>query len=91
MSLRSTQLPALQVLRLGDNTLTGPVPAEMGQLGALTHLFLQRNQLSGQIPAELGQARALKMLYLNNNPQLSGQEALRLHLQEHNPGCNFRW
>jgi hypothetical protein len=83
------QLSALQVLRLGDNTLTGPVPAEMGQLGALTHLFLQRNQLSGQIPAELRQLGALKYLFLSGNPQLSGQEALRLHLQEHNPGCKF--
>ena len=59
------------------------------RLGALTHLSLRENQLSGPIPAELGQLGALTQLYLNGNPQLSGQEALRLHLQEHNPGCTF--
>jgi hypothetical protein len=30
----------------------------------------------------------LKQLYLGENPQLSGQAALRLHLREHNPGGN---
>jgi hypothetical protein len=82
------QLEALKELRLFDNKLTGPVPAELGQLGVLTTLWLQRNQLSGPIPAELGQLGALTNLYLQDNPQLSGQAALLLHLQEHNPGCH---
>jgi hypothetical protein len=33
--------------------------------------------------------RPLEMLFLFDNRQLSGQEALRLHLEEHNPGCDF--
>jgi hypothetical protein len=84
------QLSALNVLYLSYNELTGPVPAELGQLGALTQLLLDENQLSGPIPAELRQLGALSFLYLQGNQQLSGQEALRLHLQEHNPGCNFK-
>ena len=83
------QLSALKELRLFGNKLTGPVPAELGQLGALTHLILHANQLSGPIPAELGQLGALKHLFLGGNPQLSDQEALCLHLQQHNPGCYF--
>jgi hypothetical protein len=59
-------------------------------LGALKTLHLGHNQLSGPIPAELRQLLgALRVLWLQGNPQLSGQEALRLHLREHNPGCSF--
>ena len=83
------QLGALAHLYLHINQLSGPIPAELGQLGALTQLFLNANQLSGPIPAELRQLGALEDLYLDNNEHLSGQEALRLHLQEHNPGCTF--
>jgi hypothetical protein len=83
------QLGALTVLNLNENQLSGPIPAELGQLGALTHLYLFGNQLSGPIPAELRQLGVLKVLYLGGNQLLSGQEALRLRLQEHNPGCIF--
>jgi hypothetical protein len=83
------QLGALTHLILSANQLSGQIPAELGQLGALTRLYLQYNQLAGPISAELGQLGALTHLYLIGNPQLSGQAALRLHLQEHNPGCYF--
>jgi Leucine-rich repeat (LRR) protein len=82
------QLGALTQLNLHYNQLSGPIPAELRQLGALTQLLLHRNQLSGPIPAELGQLGALEYLWLQDNPQLSGQEALRLHLREHKPGCS---
>jgi hypothetical protein len=85
------QLSALKLLRLSENQLTGPIPAELGQLGALTRLFLNANQLSGPIPAELWQLGALKFLWLQGNQQLSGQEALRLYMQQHNPGCSLSW
>ena len=74
-------------LALNNNQLSGPIPAELGQLGALKVLYLHNNQLSGPIPAELRQLGKLKFLLLQDNQQLSGQEALRLHLREHNPGC----
>jgi Leucine-rich repeat (LRR) protein len=83
------QLSALKGLYLHKNKLTGPVPAELGQLGALTHLYLHQNQLSGPIPLELGQLGVLTTLALDDNQELSGQAALRLHLQQHNPGCTF--
>jgi hypothetical protein len=83
------QLSALKVLYLNNNKLTGPVPVELGQLGAMTTLVLSKNQLSGPIPAELGRLGALTHLFLYSNPQLSGQAALHLHLQEHKPGCRF--
>jgi hypothetical protein len=72
------QLSALEVLNLGNdldeprkNVLTGPIPAELGQLRALTHLFLEGSRLSGAIPSELGQLGALNYLFLNQN-ELSG-------------------
>ena len=57
---------ALQVLDLSENELTGPIPAELGQLTAGCE-----PQLSGPIPAELGQLGALMMIALVMN-QLSG-------------------
>ena len=40
---------ALTHLTLFQNELSGPIPAELGQMGALTHLDLEDNlQLTGQ-------------------------------------------
>jgi hypothetical protein len=33
---------------------------------------------------------ALKELFLDVNPQLTGQEALQGHMQEHHPDCKLR-
>jgi hypothetical protein len=82
------KLGALKVLGLRYNQLSDSIPAELGQLGALQVLYLDGNQLSGAIPAEIGQLGALEELHLNNN-QLEGTEALRRHMQEHNPGCGL--
>jgi hypothetical protein len=79
-------------LWLGANNLEGPLPSELQQLSALTVLCLHENQLTGPIPAELGQLgalMALMVLNLTRNFRLSGKVALRLHPQEHNPGCYF--
>ena len=56
---------------LYDNSLTGSIPAELGNLTNLTTLYLYRNSLSGSIPAELGNLTNLWFLHLNNN-SLSG-------------------
>ena len=57
---------------LGANQLTGPIPAELGNLSSLTELlYLGANQLTGPIPAELGNLSSLTELYLGGN-QLTG-------------------
>jgi hypothetical protein len=69
------------LLALYGNQLTGPIPAELGRMA---YLALNINQ-TGPNPTELGQLGGLTDLFLNVNPQLSGQEAFRGHMQEHHP------
>ena len=52
--------------------LTGPIPAELGQLGKLRQLDLRSNDLNGSIPAELGQLPMLTWLSFELN-DLRGQ------------------
>ena len=56
---------------LPANNLSGPIPAEIGQLRSLINLLLPQNQLTGSIPTELRQLTALFSLELNAN-RLSG-------------------
>ena len=58
-------------LDLSVNELTGPIPAELGDLSRLTWLYLYSNQLTGPIPAELGDLPSLEYLWLYSN-QLTG-------------------
>jgi Leucine-rich repeat (LRR) protein len=58
-------------LDLSYNQLSGPIPAELGDLSGLVYLSLRLNQLSGPIPPEMGNLSSLLDLYLSNN-QLSG-------------------
>ena len=60
------------VLSLGNNQLSGEMPAELGNLLSLERLDLGGNQLSGELPAELGSLLSLAELDLANN-QLSGE------------------
>jgi Leucine-rich repeat (LRR) protein len=69
----------VQVLYLTGNQLSGPIPAELGNLSSLEQLSLDSNQLSGPIPAELSNLSSLWYLFLNDNPALvcwQTQEAL---------------
>ena len=54
-------------LELGDNEMSGTIPAELGNLTSLEYLWFNRNQLSGPIPAELGNLTSLEVLVLNRN------------------------
>ena len=58
-------------LGLTGNDMSGPIPAELGQLTRLVDLILYENDLSGPIPAELGQLDSLESLSLYHN-DLSG-------------------
>ena len=62
----------MQELDLGDNQLSGEIPAELGRLAILGWLRLHENQLNGEIPAELGNLANLTGLFLDGN-QLSGE------------------
>ena len=54
-------------LLLNRNALTGPIPAELGNLTKLEYLYLYDNALTGPIPAELGKLAKLEYLYLGHN------------------------
>ena len=71
-------------LLLSDNSLTGPIPPELGSLANLGALALTANDLSGPIPPELGNLANLQGLYLDSNslsgsipPELGGLSSLR--------------
>ena len=54
-----------------ENTLTGPIPAELGNLANLQRLFLDNNALTGPVPSWLGRLTSLGWLYLSGN-ELTG-------------------
>ena len=63
-------LGRLEVLRLRRNALTGPVPAELGNLRNLTRLGLERNQLTGSIPTGFLELDRFQTLHFENNDGL---------------------
>ncbi len=54
-------------LDLRNNSLSGPIPKELGDLSRLHELELQNNQLSGPIPKQLGQLDLLGKINLSYN------------------------
>ncbi|KAI3851748.1 hypothetical protein MKX03_018121 [Papaver bracteatum] len=59
--------PALESLDLSKNSLSGPLPSDIGNLGRLKLLNVANNKLSGQIPSELGKIDGLEYLDLSGN------------------------
>ena len=59
-------------LELGENDLSGEIPAELANLSNLEKLYLHANGLSGEIPPELGSLSNLRWLFLGDNA-LSGE------------------
>ncbi|KAF7082820.1 hypothetical protein CFC21_086668 [Triticum aestivum] len=62
------KLPSLSwYLDLSYNSLSGPLPNEVGSLANLNHLALSGNQLSGKIPDSIKNCIVLERLSLDNN------------------------
>ena len=59
------------VISLTEDSLSGFIPSDLGNLAELSWLWLIGNNLSGPIPSELGNLSKLEMLRLNGR-QLSG-------------------
>ena len=56
----STVLPSLRTLNFDDNSLSGHLPPDLGNLSNLQHLVLSRNEFSGPIPSSIGCLSNLK-------------------------------
>ncbi|KAA8546884.1 hypothetical protein F0562_003313 [Nyssa sinensis] len=59
--------PPMESLDLSDNSLTGILPSDIGDLGRLKLLNLAKNDLLGEIPNELSKLSSLEYLDLSNN------------------------
>ena len=57
-------------LYLGDNNLSGTLPAALGNMASLKSLSISNNQLAGQLPSELTQLAYLTLLYFDYNAGL---------------------
>ncbi|MDE2991715.1 MAG: fibronectin type III domain-containing protein [Chloroflexota bacterium] len=59
-------------LNLANKSLTGKIPAELGDLSALEDLNLGDNALTGTLPSALAKLGNLELLYLQNNRLTGG-------------------
>ncbi|RXH99073.1 hypothetical protein DVH24_011398 [Malus domestica] len=60
-------LPNIQVLHLGSNQFSGPLPSKLGQCKGLGILLMGENNFTGTIPKNIGNLTQLTALYLGFN------------------------
>lgn len=77
VGLELLELRSVRDIVLSDNSLTGILPSELGNLASLSYLQLGGNVLSGSIPKELGKLTRLIKIDLSSNI-LSGGIPLEL-------------
>jgi len=82
---------SVQILNMNNNTFTGPISADIGDLEFLTDLRLQDNTFTGEIPQTFKNLASLEVLNLSDNqfsgafPDLSMLSSLKeLQIQNNN-------
>ncbi|CAN0905827.1 Probable LRR receptor-like serine/threonine-protein kinase At2g16250 [Linum grandiflorum] len=58
---------SLRVLDLRSTSVSGPIPASIGELSHLNQLYLSGNELAGSLPAELGKLERISVVDLSRN------------------------
>ncbi|GJN10950.1 hypothetical protein PR202_ga29100 [Eleusine coracana subsp. coracana] len=71
-SMLLTSEPALKIVDLSSNSLSGPLPPDISNLQNLVFLTLAMNELSGEIPTEISDLQGLEYLDLSHN-HLTGE------------------
>ncbi|CAI9772825.1 unnamed protein product [Fraxinus pennsylvanica] len=66
-SFNNNTVCRITALNLGQNYLTGPLPASIGNLTRMQYLSFGINALSGELPRELGMLKDLKSLSFSTN------------------------
>lgn len=62
-----TEMPALQQIRVYENSLTGTLPTSLGLLSDLIFFNAFQNQMTGTVPTELGQLPTLEAMNIQMN------------------------
>ena len=63
-------MTSLEILRLSNNALSGPVPTQLANLGNLVELRLHQNRLTGELPRGLMNLPNLRRLRIEDNAGL---------------------
>ena len=69
-------LPLLQNLYLKYNSLSGQLPAEIGNLTSLVTLYMEGNNFSGSFPPQLFHLPLLQDLFLDGNSLSTGDQVI---------------
>ncbi|XVE84603.1 hypothetical protein DITRI_Ditri17bG0026000 [Diplodiscus trichospermus] len=86
----SCEAGSLEILQLDGNSLTGPIPDEIGICSSLYLLSLSHNNLSGSIPKSISKLSKLKILKLELN-ELTGEIPKDLGLLENLVAVNVSY
>ncbi|KAJ7548643.1 hypothetical protein O6H91_07G020900 [Diphasiastrum complanatum] len=69
-------------VKLQNNSISGSIPVELGNLQQLSSLDLSNNNFSGEIPSSLGNLSHIQTMLLNNNSFQGGIPTTLTHLRD---------